>query len=528
MTDNNQQQQPENTNGVIQLYAYVKQPEHAPLYIIENNSLIMPLIQANVEQIYFLDNIHKELKNETTFFKTPMQPTTTPIILLADPNNKRGQYVFDTLKAANVNVFRQNPKEEFDPITCKGVEQTRAELIKQYRTNYSVGGNIKEFDDIVNSSANTPAVKTGFKQLDEILDGGLYEGLYAIGAISSLGKTAYCLQIADNIAAQGQDVIIISMEMSKFEFIGRSISRLTFLFTQQENGAYKYEHAKTERGITDGSRYKNYSAQELELIETCKKIYAERAGQHMFIYESIGGLTVENIEKLIDRHIDATGNKPIVIIDYLQCLQHSDKYINANDKMKTDANLWALKALSRNRKLTILAISSFNRDSYTKKPTFSSFKESGAIEYTCSVIMSMYYKGIGGEIEEAQAKAKDPREIYVEILKNRQGRVGDKIGLFYFPKFNYFQEDPEQHRQTAADNPQRVKKKNGGSIDLEKLFMDTQKDGRAKLDDMTEHLGGGGMLRKALERQYQKDPKFDIVGGIVSRHIEPENLAFEI
>lgn len=57
---------------------------------------------------------------------------------------------------------------------------------------------------------NTPAIPTGFKKLDENLGGGLFEGLYVVGAVSSLGKTTLVMQIADQIAQGEQDVLIFS------------------------------------------------------------------------------------------------------------------------------------------------------------------------------------------------------------------------------------------------------------------------------------------------------------------------------
>ena len=51
-------------------------------------------------------------------------------------------------------------------------------------------------------------LKQIFEGLDDLLEGGLYEGLYCVGAISSLGKTTFVTQIADQIAAQGTDVLI--------------------------------------------------------------------------------------------------------------------------------------------------------------------------------------------------------------------------------------------------------------------------------------------------------------------------------
>ena len=61
---------------------------------------------------------------------------------------------------------------------------------------------------------------TGFYELDDALCGGLYGSqLICIGAISSLGKTSFCLQIADQMAEAGKDVLIFSLEMSQDELL---------------------------------------------------------------------------------------------------------------------------------------------------------------------------------------------------------------------------------------------------------------------------------------------------------------------
>ena len=73
---------------------------------------------------------------------------------------------------------------------------------------------------------------TGFTELDRKLDGGFLGGnLIVLGAISSLGKTTFALQIADQIAAQKKDVLIFSLEMSKNELNAKSISRNGFKLT---------------------------------------------------------------------------------------------------------------------------------------------------------------------------------------------------------------------------------------------------------------------------------------------------------
>ncbi|GMO68240.1 MAG: hypothetical protein Nk1A_6930 [Endomicrobiia bacterium] len=70
------------------------------------------------------------------------------------------------------------------------------------------------FNDIKNKSIDA-VVSTGFTNLDIALGGGLRtKRLYAIGGVTGIGKTTFVMNIADNIASSGQDVLIFSLEMS--------------------------------------------------------------------------------------------------------------------------------------------------------------------------------------------------------------------------------------------------------------------------------------------------------------------------
>ena len=93
-------------------------------------------------------------------------------------------------------------------------ERKLEEERKEYLRTATAYGHLKEFLNGVEASVKTPATPTGFTLFDEILDGGLYEGLYCIGAITSLGKTTLALQIADQIANRtGKRILIFSLEM---------------------------------------------------------------------------------------------------------------------------------------------------------------------------------------------------------------------------------------------------------------------------------------------------------------------------
>lgn len=314
-----------------------------------------------------------------------------------------------------------------------------AEAAKEEYLKTSAAAHIQDFLDGITASANTPAISTGFFNLDSILDGGLYEGLYILGAISSLGKTTLALQLADNLAQQGQDVLIFSLEMARSELIAKSISRLTYLAADEKRDA------KTTRGITAGARYKDYSQQEKRLINKAIAQYKEYA-QHIYIHEGVGDIGVEKVREVVQQHINITGSKPVVIIDYLQILAPYD--MRSTDKQNTDKAVLELKRLSRDNKLTVLGISSFNRDSYKAggginqgKVSMTDYKESGALEYSADVLMGLEFASAGTkEYDERTEKKKDPRQIRLVVLKNRNGKAWENCSFDYFPLFNYYSE----------------------------------------------------------------------------------------
>jgi len=286
----------------------------------------------------------------------------------------------------------------------------------------------------ITRQASRPPLKTGFDSLDKALDGGLYDGLYVIGAVSSLGKTAFCMQMADQLARSGRDVLIFSLEMTAFELMARSISRESF---QLDTSARRHM-AKTVRGVLDGRRYPNYTAQEKRHLELAMTRYSQYAG-HIYFREGDHETGLEYIFREVERHIAETGEKPVVLIDYLQIIAPVD--VHFTDKQNLDRIVCALKKLSRTHELTIFAISSFNRENYNLEVSMNAFKESGGIDYSADVLMGLQARGAGGRTFNIdEEKRKDPRELELKILKNRSAAIVDPLPFRYYPAFSCFTE----------------------------------------------------------------------------------------
>ena len=429
--------------GAVRIFnSKVLKTADRPIFITEGELDALSIIEVGGEAIATGSAANRRALLELLKSQKPTQP-----LIIALDNDEAGdkaaQELAEGLQEINIPFYRLNPYgehkdanealqadreafraaiEEAEHIEDEAKEAEREEYLKT-----SAAHHLQSFIDGIADSVNTPFISTGFKKLDEVLDGGLYEGLYTVGAISSLGKTTLITQIADNIAQSGNDVLIFSLEMARAELMAKSISRLTLEIVLESGGSVR--DAKTTRGITTGIRYAQYSPTERELIKAAIKAYGEYA-EHIFISEGIGDIGTAQVREAVKKHISFTGRTPTVIIDYLQILApHSERM---TDKQNTDKAVLELKRISRDYKTPIIAISSFNRNSYQKEVTMEAFKESGAIEYSSDVLMGLQLKS---ENEEST-----DREIELVILKNRNGKKGSKLTYTYSPRFNYFKE----------------------------------------------------------------------------------------
>ena len=477
-----------NTGIAAQIFneRYLQQ-EQAPevIFICEGIYDALSVEEAGGAAIAFVGTAHRRFLSLCKKYK----PDTTFVISL--DNDQAGQQAIDRVKegldlleipyivrtAASGKDFNDALKEDRGAFTdyiqqaIDDAGEGKRQLLQAEREAYlqtSTAYKLQSFIDDIEKSKQATFFPTGFVSVDNLLDGGLYAGLYCIGAISSLGKTTFCLQVIDNIAAAGHDCLIFSLEMARGELIAKSVSRHTLLEDLRKNNSTA--HAKTTRGITTGTRYSSYSQQDREIIAAGITAYSQYADR-IYIHEGVGNIGVEKIREEVEKHIRITGNRPVVLIDYLQILSPAD--VRATDKQNTDKDVLELKWISRDFSIPVIGISSFNRDNYTAPVNMASFKESGAVEYSSDVLIALQYEGMDWQEGENQ-KDRDkrirelmsstiskgrqgkPLSIQIKILKNRNGSKGDTCIDFY-PMFNYFTEKGKagaalKGQATAADD----------------------------------------------------------------------------
>lgn len=269
-------------------------------------------------------------------------------------------------------------------------------------------------------------LSTPFASLNKALNGGLRNGLTIIGGGSSVGKTAFVQQLAYHIMAkENRAVFHCNLEMSMQEIVARDISRVFFQMHQKALPISK---------IFDGLNI------DAPFQETWKNYEKNTRGIFKFYSPPAFGASVNDIRYVfLDAWRKADTEPPVLIVDYLQAIKGSDP--RSTDLQNIDHTIQTLKAISREFKVPVILLSSFNRASYSDNANMASFKGAGTIEYTADTLIALELysnKGnIDGNTKDDRARNLSQREkalrklttrpIELSILKNRNGTMNDTL-----------------------------------------------------------------------------------------------------
>lgn len=441
------------------------QADAETIFVCEGAFDALSVLEAGAQAIA-LNSASNADKFITALEKNPLKPGKT--LALALDADEAGRKAMQTIEAGaqrlNIACIRANicgkykdPNEHLQQDrnaflqAVKGVNTARPDAVSNYIENLMTG-DITAFQEAKDR-------KTGFKNLDALAD-GLYSGLYVVAAISSLGKTTFCAQMADQIAAAGTDCIFFSMEQSRLEMVSKSIARQTALNDiAAAGGKPDFKTAVTSLSIRRGY----LPEQVLQAADD----YKSSIGDCLSIVEGGFSADIGFIGDYIRNHIKKTNCKPVVIVDYLQALQPSADDTHKQKREIIDASMIELKRLTRELNITIILICSVNRANYMTPIDFESLKESGMIEYTSDVVWGLQLQILNtdtfnseGKIKEKrrairEAKAADPRKIELLCLKNRFGIASFSCYFDYYPKYDLFREGVQAEEFTEA--PQQRK-----------------------------------------------------------------------
>ena len=408
------------------------------------------------------------VNNVEKFVECLLDRGLKPELILALDNDRQGRHFTDEL---SVRLKKNGIPFEISPFCMpeNGYKDINEMLVKAPRelekALSDLAGCSKEmqekagFVDKISASKFIPqfldeiqnvrytTIPTGFARLDKAFDGGLRFGTYTIGALPSLGKSSFVLQIADQIAKSGTDVLIFSLEMNRQALVAKSVSRL--ILQERLKAGTATRKIITANDVLSGERYQSYSQEVRDEIFAGIDEYRQSIAPHIMlrtvmpgIKGRIGADQIHNeISDVLDvMEMQGKGRRLVVVIDYLQLIAaHSDR---ATDKAIIDYNTAVIEGTAHEFGIPIIVISSLNREGYSREVSMSSFKESGGIEYNTDQLLGMQYQGVAGNsFDIREAMAENPRKIELVILKQRLGEISGKIGFDFYPAGNLFIEN---------------------------------------------------------------------------------------
>lgn len=293
-----------------------------------------------------------------------------------------------------------------DQAESKLYEVTQGNIKRSSETAQSLVLQAKKKIEEIAKQEGLSGVETGFHNLDKLTSGWQPSDLIIIAARPAMGKTAFVLSMARNIAIQyGHGVALFSLEMASVQLITRLISSETGLSSE------KLRTGKLE-------------PHEWEMLSTKVK-NLEKAP--LFI-DDTPSLSIFDLRAKCRRLVSQHGIK-IIIIDYLQLMTAGGNNKGGGNREQEISTISRnLKALAKELNVPVIALSQLSRAVETrgssKRPLLSDLRESGAIEQDADIV-SFLYRPEYYKIEEWDDDEASPTAGQAEIMiaKHRNGGI---------------------------------------------------------------------------------------------------------
>jgi replicative DNA helicase len=282
---------------------------------------------------------------------------------------------------------------------------------------------VERIESLRGSDGALTGVPTGFIDLDEMTSGFQRSELIIVAARPSMGKTAFCLNIAVNAAEAGHGVAIFSLEMSKDALVQRMLCSEARVDSQSVRRASLRDVDYTRLARAAG------------ILSNCP----------MWIDDTPSLTLLEMRSKA--RRLRAENDVGLVIVDYLQ-LMRSPEYSDNRVQEISDISR-SLKGLARELNVPVIALSQLSRASEQRggerTPVLSDLRDSGAIEQDADVVIFIHrpemYKDLRDKADDKGESLEGRADIMV--AKHRNGPTGS-LDLHFQKQYTRFDNRTER------------------------------------------------------------------------------------
>lgn len=316
--------------------------------------------------------------------------------------------------------------EQLDHIESELFLLSAANFKTQYRSAPELASMMR---NMIVSRVQAPdtlsGVSTGYRALDRLTNGLDPCTLTIIAARPSVGKTAFALNLAMNIANSSGGAGFFSLEMPTASVMNRITSSMADVPLK-----------KILRGnLADWEQQKVFDA--IKLFEGSNLKVDDAAALSVYELRSKG-------RRMVDEGAAA------IVVDYLQLMSGGNDKKSTNREQEVAKISRDLKGLSKDLNVPVIALSQLNRSSESKgsrEPQLSDLRESGAIEQDADMVMFLsrpdYQKGQ----DEVDPSIRD--DAYIHVAKSRQGET-DKIAMRFMKDVQRWM-DVQEYEKYKAD-----------------------------------------------------------------------------
>lgn len=293
--------------------------------------------------------------------------------------------------------------------------KTRSGFVKMQEV---LNDSLEQIEELYQRDSAITGLSTGYPALDRMTSGLHADELIIVAARPGVGKTAFALNIAQNIGTStNQPVAIFSLEMGALQLVNRMICA---------------------EGLIDATRMRNGQLN-MEEYEKILVATASLSQTNIFI-DDTPGISMSEIRAKSRRLLKEQGQLGLIIIDYLQLIEGSGRESRQQEVSEISRQL---KKLSKELNVPVIALSQLSRGvehRQDKRPILSDLRESGAIEQDADIVAFLYREDYyrPEEDEEGNIPERETSDaIEVIIEKNRSGERGT-VELLFVKHYNKF------------------------------------------------------------------------------------------
>ena len=281
----------------------------------------------------------------------------------------------------------------------------------------------EDLETLSKNNGRVTGLTTGFMDLDNITEGFHPTQLVIVAARPAVGKTAFALNIACAAAkTTKKNIAIFSLEMPAEQLIMRMISSLG-----------QVDNKKLQTGKLENDDWRRVNEAMSQLANT-----------NMYFHDA-GGVTASEIRAKCRKLATQGEGLGLVIIDYLQLIDSSGKYIGSRQQEVSEISR-SLKTLALELEVPVIALSQLSRSvekREDKRPVLSDLRESGSIEQDADIVAALHAPDVEVPMDDNL-----PVPIQLIILKHRNGPIAT-IDMLFKKKTSTFLSFKKEGSQNA-------------------------------------------------------------------------------